>query len=273
MQTASTKPASAVSTLNHALIPFGIAASAGILVYLASDAESKIAIALLASSVTLVGTLAFWVAVNKLTAAWNGRHKGETVSAHPCTAIVLYKDGHFARIVHDKSYTLAKDESAKLIDLRHAHAAWSAHTCMSADRVKITLHPCAIWQVSSAEAFMRHAIHPHKILEQTVLAALTSAIGRRRFEQIAGNIDAMLIEANGMARAALTYYGIQLHAIQVARIELPEPSPKSEGQKEADFIDALNKVVPNANASTMAHAQRIIELKLASAREATAKKD
>lgn len=273
MQTASSKPSTSTNNFAGVLVPLGFAAVAGILFYLASDAENKIAIAVLAAAVTLVVTLAILQIVSKLVAKWNGRHKGETIAAHPCTAIVVFKDGHFARVVQDKSYTLAEDETARLIDLRHRHAAWASHTCMTADRVKITLHPCAIWQVSNANAFMQCASRPDKILEQTALAALTSAVGRRKFEQIAGNIDTLLMEANGMARAALTFYGIQLHAIQVARIELPEPSPKSDAQKEADFIEALNKVVPVADARTMQHVQRLIELKLASAREGAAKKE
>jgi hypothetical protein len=273
MQNTTSKSAATTNNLASVLIPLGTAATFGILFYLTRDTDDKIAMALLVMSVTFMVTLAAWLLIGRVIAWWNGRHKGETVAAHPCTAIVVFKDGHFARVVPDKSYTLAKDETVKLIDLRHQHNTWPAHTCTTADRIKITLHPSAIWQVNSAEAFMQHASRPERILEQTVLSALTSAVGRRRFEQIAGNIDAMLMEANGLARAALAYYGIALHAVQVASIELPEPAPKSDAQKEADFIDALNKVVPNADARTMQHVQRIIELKLASTREAAAKKD
>jgi hypothetical protein len=273
MQKASSTPAAITNNLSGVFLPLCVAAVAGILFYLTSDAENKTALALLVASAAFLATLAAWLLIGKVVSWWTGRHHGETITAHPCTAVIVYKDGHFARVVQDKSYTLAQDETARLIDLRHAHTAWGAHTCTTADRIKITMHPSAIWQVASAEAFMQRAIHPHKILEQTTLAALTSAVGRRRFEQINGNIDAMLMEANGMARAALSFYGIQLHAIQVARIELPEPSAKSDAQKEADFIDALNRVVPNADPRTLQHVQRIIELKLASSREAAAKKD
>ena len=272
MQTTPPKPAS-TNVISFLFLPVVVTGIVGLVLFLTRPEGDSLGMTVLVMVLTLFGMSTVVWSFGKIKSALSGQNKGEKITPKPYRATVLYKGGYFARLVNEKSYTLAEDEIVHYIELRHQHEALQEHTCMTADRVSISLSPCAIWQITSPEAYVQRASQADKIMAQTVLAALTSAIGRRKFEQIAGNVDEVLMEAGGMARAALAYYGIMLHAIQVARIKLPEPSKKSEGQNEADFIDALNKSVPNASALTLQYALRLIELKLAREREAGAKKD
>jgi len=238
--------------------------------------ETFFAILVTLAFVTIIAVLVVMMLKPLFTQLQQSQDKTQPIPTG--TVNLIYKDNRCIRIIEDeKQYKPGKGETIKSVSLQDRHMILGSHPCYTSDRIKISISACVIWGISDIREYVRGASQSEEGLrtcvQMAVLPALTHAMATSKHEQITGNLDEIMQKASWEANTWLGRYGLKLHKIAITHIEMPAPSPKSDAQKEADLIEALHNVIPKVDEKTLQHAQRIIELKLASVREATVKKD
>lgn len=239
--------------------------------------ELIFAIVLALSFVTVIAVLSV-IALRPLFNSSNGRNNADkAILSGEIT--LIYKDERCIRIVGDgEDYKLAKGEVSKIFSLHDRRAMIEPHHFYTSDGAKIIVNACAIWGIVDIRTLLRSSLPSDDVLSSivqvTVISALADAVIACKYADFAQNMSAIANQARRDVDDWLRRYGLVLYKLSITPFDLPPKSApsKSEGQKEAETLSALNEVVPTVDMQTLYHRRRMFELELVKEKEGHANK-